>query len=392
MASIASDTLFSLLTLVSFGLLVYAYGGYPILLWLASKVTRRHAGRRGAPWHWPDVSVLVSAYNEEQVIDQRLMNLLAIDYPRERLEFLVGSDGSTDQTCTIVKTYGEHGIRLVPFAQRRGKARVLNDLAMRARGTIMVLTDANTFFHPHAVRELVKALWSHPSACAVVGKLELRPAGPERNLDGLYWRYETWIKKLESHFGAVLGANGAIYAFHRKRYRPLPNGAIVDDFLVPMLMRLHGGGEVFFVPAAKAYETSPAKVRDEFRRRMRIGAGDLQALIWTWRLLLPWKGIVSLVYFSHKVLRWFGPWLMLTGFVANLWLLGSPLFWWIFFAQLGFYGLGVIAALVRSVPILGVAASGARYFIVLNAALLIGFLRFALGAQRPFWGIAPRKV
>ena len=112
--------------------------------------------------------------------------------------------------------------------------------------------------------------------------------------------------------------------------------------------------------------------------------------MWTWRLLLPWKGMVALAYFSHKVLRWLGPWLMLTGFAANLWLLGNPLFRAIFFGQLVLYGLGLGAALVRHVPILGLAASAARYFLVLNAALLLGFARFALGAARPFWSTAPR--
>src|SRR3989442_1325390 len=157
-----------------------------------------------------------------------------------------------------------------------------------------------------------------------------------------------------------------------------------------MLMRLHAGGEIFFVPEARAYETSPAQVRHELRRRVRIGAGDLQALLWTWRLLLPDKGLVAFAYFSHKVLRWLGPWLMLTGFAANLWLLENPFFRAIFFGQLVLYGLGLGAALVRRVPILGLAASAARYFLVLNAALLLGFARFALGAARPFWSTAPR--
>jgi cellulose synthase/poly-beta-1,6-N-acetylglucosamine synthase-like glycosyltransferase len=235
------------------------------------------------------------------------------------------------------------------------------------------------------------ALWRQPTACAVVGRLELRSPTAAGNLDGTYWRFETWLKTLESHFGTVLGANGAIYAFHRRRYRPLPGAAVVDDFLIPMLMRLHDGGEVFFVPAARAWETSPTAVRHEFRRRIRIGAGDLQALLWTWRLLLPRKGMVAVAYFSHKVLRWLGPWLLLTAFAANLLLLGGPLFEWLFLGQLGLYGLGALAPVVRTVPLLGAAAAAARYFIVLNAGLGLGFVRFALGLQRPFWSTVPRS-
>lgn len=381
---------FASLTLLSLTLLIYAYVAYPALLWLLSKLTRSYDCRRGQPTEWPYVSVLISAFNEAEAIADRMSNLLKINYPRERVEFLVGSDGSTDQTCEIVKRYVKHGIRLMAFGQRRGKASVLNDLVRHAQGDVLVLTDANTFFHPDAVRELVKALWRFPSACAVVGRLELLSSTTKGNLDGAYWRYETWIKGLESHFGAVLGANGAIYAFYRERYRPLPDSAIVDDFLVPMLMRMHRGGEVFFVPAARAYEASPEQVRDEFRRRIRIGAGDFQAFLWTWRLLLPWKGMLAFAYFSHKILRWLGPWFLITGFLATLPLLGHPLFQWLFFAQLGFYALGLLAAPVNRLPLLRHVASGARYFIILNAGLLLGSLRFAFGLQRPFWGTVPR--
>jgi len=373
------------LALTGLGLLAYAYVGYPGLLWLLSKVTRARPRRAGEPTEWPCVSIIVSAYNEEHVIGERLRNLRDLDYPPERLECLIGSDGSTDRTAAIVEASAGGAIRLVAFPERRGKASVLNDLVERARGDVLVLTDANTFFQPDAVRALVTALWRHPTACAVVGRLELRSPTATGNLDGTYWSYETWLKTLESHFGAVLGANGAIYAFHRERYRPIPADTIVDDFLIPMTMRLHGGGEVFFVPAARAWETSPAQVSHELRRRVRIGAGDFQALAWTWRLLLPWHGMVAFSYFSHKVLRWLGPWLMLTGFAANLLLLRSPFFRWLLLGQLAFYGLGALAPAVRLV------ASAARYFIALNAGLGLGSVRFVLGLQRPFWNTAPRS-
>ncbi|MBI4526178.1 MAG: glycosyltransferase family 2 protein [Deltaproteobacteria bacterium] len=379
------------ITFLSFGLLLYAYAGYPAFLWILSLFKRGEECERSALSDWPEVSILISAYNEERVIGERINNILALDYPKEYLEILIGSDGSTDRTCQIVKSYQSEKIRLIAFEKRRGKASVLNDLMRAARGEIVVLTDANTFFQPDAVRELVRALRFSPSACAVVGRLELRSSAKSGNLDGAYWRYETWIKKLESRFGAVLGANGAIYAFWREQYAPLPQQAIVDDFLIPMLMRLRSGGRVFFVPSATAWETSPERVRDEFKRRVRIGAGDLQALTWTWRLLLPWQGMVALTYFSHKVLRWLGPWLMLFGFGGNLWLLGDPVFEMIFIGQISFYGLGLSAGLFRRLPVLGFVAFAARYFLVLNAGLFVGFAHLSLGMARPFWATAPRR-
>src|SRR5262249_7111089 len=176
------------------------------------------------------------------------------------------------------------------------------------------------------------------------------------------------------------------------RYQMLPQGAIIDDFLIPMLMRLRLGGTVIFVPKAMAYETSPARVRHEFLRRVRIGAGDLQALIWTWRLLLPWHGMVALAYFSHKVLRWFGPWLMLVGFLGNLWLLEYRFFRLLFLTQVAFYTLALVASPVKQVPILGRVAYAVRYAVMLNAALLLGFVRFIFGLQRGFLRPAPLRL
>jgi len=386
------ETLAAVLTLTSLGLLLYTYGGYPVLLWLFNRVSPAPESVSTEPTQWPEVSILLSAYNEEDVIADRMQNLLELDYPRERLEILVGSDGSTDRTCEIVNRFNPQGIRLVAFKERRGKASVINDLVTQARGEIVVLTDANTFFHPDAVRELIRALWRHPSACVVVGRVDLRSSVATGNLDSMYWQYENFIKTLESRFGTVLGANGPIYAFRRTQYQPIPQEAIVDDFLIPMLMRLRSGGHIFLIPTARAWEMSPERVRDEFHRRVRIGAGDLQALMWTWQLLLPWKGMVALSYLSHKVLRWLGPWLMLVGFAANLGLVHRPFFWLLFSGQLMLYGIAAGAAFVRRVPVLGVAASGMRYFVVLNAALLLGFMRFALGVARPTWDTTPRRA
>jgi cellulose synthase/poly-beta-1,6-N-acetylglucosamine synthase-like glycosyltransferase len=380
----------SALVLGALALLAWTYAGYPAFLWLLTRLVPARASRRGTPSPWPRVSIVVAAYNEESVIAERIRNLLALAYPADRVEIVVGSDGSSDRTNEIVRTFEGARVRLVAFPVRRGKTSVLNDLIPRARGEVVVLTDANTFFRRDAVRQLVTALWRHPRACTVVGRLELRATGG--NHDGLYWRYETWLKTLESHFGAVLGANGAIYAFRPQRYRPLPAATIVDDFLIPMLMRQHAGGEIVFVPAARAWETAPATVRHEFTRRVRIGAGDLHALVWTWRLLLPSRGMVALAYASHKVVRWLGPWLLLIALAGSLALADRPLFRGLLAVQLTGYALAAAAAAVRRVPVVGRVASIARYFVVLNVGLALGWVRFVLGLQRPTWSTTPRRM
>jgi len=382
----------AMLVFASFGLLLYAYAGYPAFLWTIGRLLPARAAPPGDPEAWPAVSILLSAYNEELLIDARIRNLFELDYPADRLEILVGSDGSRDRTNEIVRRWASDRLRLVAFDERRGKASVVNDLTAMARGDIVVLTDANTFFRPDAVRELVRGFRRHPSACVVIGQVEYRTSAGSGNLDGRYMRYDAWVQTLESRFGCVVGAHGAIYAFLRERYRPIPANTLIDDFQIPLRMRLHGGGHAFCAPAARAWEQSPERVRDEFRRRVRFGAGGLQALMATWPLLLPWKGMVALAYASHKVIRWFGPWLLLVGFGATLALRDVPAFRVLFLGQVAGCALALLAPWVRRVPVVGFAAVALRYFLVLNAALLLGFAQFARGAARPVWSRTPREA
>jgi cellulose synthase/poly-beta-1,6-N-acetylglucosamine synthase-like glycosyltransferase len=372
-------------------LLGYTYVGYPALLWFLSRF-RPEEGAAVDPAVWPDVSIVIAAHNEEQVIGRRIENLLALDYPPERLQILIGSDGSTDRTSEIVRVYRRPRIAFHDFALQRGKAQVLNDLVALARGKFLVFTDANTFFDRSAVKELIRGFRLSPSACAIVGKLEFRTAEGTVNPDGFYWRYETLLKTLESRFGTVLGANGAIYAIKRTWFRPLPPGTIVDDFLVPMLMRLERGGGVKFRPSAKAWEMVPETVRDEFRRRVRIGAGDAHALSHTWRLLLPRHGMLAFSYWSHKIIRWLGPVLLVTVFVSNLFLADRRWGLALLIAQLAAYALGLASSVLRRVPVIGQAATGAWYFMVINAALLLGTFKYATGRAAPVWQRTPRTA
>jgi biofilm PGA synthesis N-glycosyltransferase PgaC len=225
----------------SLSLLAYSYVGYPMVLWLLSRFRGEKTAIDSDPAVWPNVSIVIAAHNEELVIGRRIENLLALDYPPECLQIVIGSDGSTDRTSEIVRLYRRPRIAFHDFALQRGKAQVLNDLVALARGKYVVFTDANTFFEPSAVKELIRGFRLAPSPCAVVGKLEFRTAEGTVNPDSLYWRYETVLKTLESRFGTVLGANGAIYAIKRAWFRALPAGTIVDDFLIPMLMRLERG-------------------------------------------------------------------------------------------------------------------------------------------------------
>ncbi len=379
-------------TLTAVGFLGYTYVGYPVVLWLLSHIMTGPKSIGGETVQWPTVSIVVSAYNEAAVIGRRIENLLDQHYPTNRMEILIGSDGSTDDTCKQVEQYRSAPVHLHAFPQRRGKASVLNDLVSRAKGEYVVFTDAATVFYPDAVKELMSAFRRHPNACVVGGSLDIRSSETSGNLDGVYWRYETWLKKLESQVGASLGASGAIYAVRRRHYRPLPADTMADDLLEPMLVRLHTKGDVLLHTPAKAWQVTPKRVADEFRRRLRTGAGIFHVLITTWRLLLPQWGAVALAYWSHKVLRLLGPWFLIAAFGGSLALVDRPLFRTLFIVQVALYGLGLSAGLLQAIPMLGSAAAAARFFMALNAGILGGFLRFACRVAGPAWEPTPRSV
>jgi cellulose synthase/poly-beta-1,6-N-acetylglucosamine synthase-like glycosyltransferase len=382
--------LLTILTLSAIGLLAYTYAGYPVLLWLISRLKAPLKTERRTKKPWPSLTVVLSAFNEEAVIARRIQNLLDQDYPSHLVEILIGSDGSTDATCQIVASYRGAGVQLAAFPARRGKANVLNDLVRLAAGEFVIFTDAATVFYPDALKQLVRGFWQYPSASVIVGKLEMRSSRSSRNLDGWYWRYELFVKELESKIGAGLGASGTIYAVRRRDYCPLPADTVADDLLEPLLVRLCTKGHVVQCGAARAWQLIPDRVADEFHRRVRSGTGIAHVLRHAWRLLLPQRGIVALALWSHKALRLFAPWLLLASLAGSALLFEFPFYRWLFLLQALFYGAAVCAGWVRAVPFIGKAALGARYFVVLNAALALGALKFLFGKAAPTWNRTTR--
>lgn len=377
---------------MSLGLLLYSYAGYPVLLWLVRKATGPLKTSPDHPIQWPTISVVISAYNEEAVITRRIQNLLEQDYPKDRVQILIGSDGSTDATCERIARSRFARTQLFAFSARRGKASVLNDLVARATGEYLVFTDAATVFYRDALKQLIAGFWRYPTAVVVGGKLELRSSETSRNLDGLYWRYEMFLKSVESEIGAGLGASGAIYAVRRRDYRPLPPETMADDLLEPMLIRLRTKGDVVLHPSARAWQVTPKHVADEFHRRIRTGGGILHVLLQTWCLLLPQWGTVALAYWSHKAFRLLGPWFLAMAAAANMWLLDQWLYRVLFVGQAAVYGLGLSAGRMRMIPIIGKAAGAARYFLVLNTALAVGCLKFMFGMASPTWNRTARPA
>jgi cellulose synthase/poly-beta-1,6-N-acetylglucosamine synthase-like glycosyltransferase len=369
---------------VSLVAVAYAYVGYPILVWCLARLF----GRSGTPAELPDdqlptVSLLVAAHNEESVIDDRLRNALAMDYPADRLEVVVAADGCIDRTTEIVRRYADRGVRLLEYTRRRGKATALNESLPQLRGEVVMLSDANTFTEPQALRKLVR-WFQDPGVGMVCGRLVLIDPEGGSNADGLYWKYETFLKKCEGRLGALLGANGGIYALRRSVYTPIPPETIVDDFVIPLEARLRTGCALVFEADAVAREETPPHLGAEFHRRARIGAGGFQSLGLLWRLLNPALGGVAFTFVSHKLLRWLGPFFLLTLLVTSFVLREQPLYLALFASQLAFY---LLSALVSVLPPLRAfrPLRLTSMFTGMNAALLVGFWRWLWGTQKGAW-------
>lgn len=372
--------------------IAFAYIGYPALIALAARawgVRPRAALLRDRDL--PTVSLLIAAHNEEDVIAARLENALALDYPRDRLEIVVASDGSADGTDDQVRTFAARGVRLDSLAERRGKAATLNRVIPTLKSDVIVLSDANTFTEPDALRRLVR-WFVDPTVGVVCGKLILVDHAAGHNVDGLYWRIETAIKAREAQLGALLGANGAIYALRPSVFSPIPDNTIVDDLVLPLKARLTTGCRVLFDETARAVEETAPSVRLEFARRARIGAGGFQAICLLWRLLDPRRGWIALTFFAHKLLRWLCPFLLVALLVASLPLALHPFYGPVLLAQVAFHVVARVSFQPNVWARLPRALRFAVMFDAMNLALLVGFWRWLHGTPSAGWSRTERTL
>ncbi len=363
----------------------FAYAGYPILIWgLAHLFGRRRLTGDLDERELPTVSLLIAAHNEAAVIEDRLWNALAMDYPKAKLEVVVASDGSTDGTAQIVRQYANQGVRLLDNEQRLGKSAVLNASIPKLNGQIVLLSDANTQLEPEALRKLVR-WFQQPTVGVVCGRLVLTDPRSGRNVDSLYWRYETFLKHCEAKLGALLGANGAVYAIRRDLYTPIPSDTVVDDFVIPLQAKLNTGCEILYDREAIAREETPADLGSEFRRRVRIGAGGYQSISRLWRLMDPRRGWIALAFLLHKILRWCGPFLLIGMLSTNALLLAQPFYRWTLVGQLGFYLLSIALAFTPPRNRFLKPMRLTTMFCSMNLALLFGFWAWLRGTQAGIW-------
>lgn len=372
-------------------LLFVSQVGYPAVSGLAA-LWRRSCGAASADEMLvgPKVSLVIPCHNEASVIQAKLENALSVDYPREKLEIIVGNDASSDESATIAERFEERGIRLLDFSHRRGKTSVVNDAVAAATGDLVCLCDANVMFRPDAVRRMVRR-FQRPCVGAVTG--DVRLASHESNFgegERLYFRIERAIQTGESRLGSVMCVDGGMYMVRKELFQPLPPDTILDDFVTTMRI-VRQGRRVVYEPGAIATENGTPTARQEFRRRVRVTAGAVQALR---RGEVPSvdQSMESCQFVLHKLLRWLGPvWLAIL-FVTSglLWDRGA-----VYQAAAGgqavFYLLAGLASLslrVRSTRPGGIAF----YFVMSHAAMAVGLVKGLLNLQRVTWDRTERRT
>ena len=363
---------------LSAGLLAFHYFGYPLLLGLLAKLKRTEPLPAGE--ESPPVTLIISVYNEEDVIRERLENCRTLDYPRDKLRILVVSDGSTDKTHDIVAEYAGEGVELEVVQGRVGKTGALNQVIPRLDTEIVVFTDANSMLRPDAIRQLVRH-FADPRVGAVCGELQLTgDAGAE----GAYWRYEKAIKQFESKVSTLTVLNGALYALRGDLHRPM-NPQAANDFQHPLQVVLQGFRSAY-EPRAIAQESGGVDEAVEARRRVRIISRGWKGLFSHIQVLNPFKvGLFSLQFIARKLLRWLGPLLMILALGSNIALAGRPFYRVILVMQGSFYALALLGAVLNRLKIRLLPAYAPYYFCLINWAALKALVRVIAGRDSAVW-------
>lgn len=373
--------------------IVYTYAGYPLILWVLSNIKRQKIDKSKDISH-PTVSIVIAAKNEENTIERRLNNLFSVDYPCDKLEIIVVSDGSCDRTTKILDKFnrelqgnriGENEtiLKSISYTSSMGKPYAINKGVSVAAGEIILFSDSRQIFEPEAIRELV-ANFNDPEIGCVSGKLVFK-----ENFEsdiyvemGAYWKYEKWIRKLESATGSVVGATGAIYAIRRKLYKSLPIQTLLDDVLTPMNIVMQGY-RVIFDPAAIAYDTMSKDMNQERQRKLRTLAGNWQLFSIAPELFLPWGNPLFWRLVSHKVSRLIVPFLLPVMLVLSLLCRGS-FYQFVVWLQILFYLTAVMGGLMprlRKIRIVNLS----YFFCAMNLAAVGGFFIWCSGRCKNAW-------
>ena len=371
------DTVF----LISALLIIYSYFLYPVIVIVLSRIVSE---KKYPSDFEPEVTILICAYNEEKYVIEKITNAVGTDYPKDKLNVVFVSDGSSDSTMDKARSLSFDNLKIIEIKQRHGKAHAINTALKEINSEVIVFTDANVFMDSTAVKELVMPLSAEEVGC-VSGNVKLKAVTTGEILgEGLYMRYERMIFQSESLINTMVGIDGGLFAIKRKLVSPLPENIILDDMLMAMRALLLNT-KIKYRSTAMATELVPALVSQEFRRKVRIATGAFQILQFIKSILLPWKNFSASVFFvSHKLLRWFSPLLLLAVLLVPVFNLTYFLYQLVLLLQTVFYLLALFGAAfpqLREKTIIYFP----YYFTTINIAMLLGLFKFLFGTQSVKW-------
>lgn len=388
---------------ISLGIIFYSYFGYAIVLLILTGIKQLFSKRLPKPAEikqdaqsFPNVTIVVAAYNEQSIIKQKIDNCLNLNYPPDKLSCLFITDGSTDRTPEIIKRHPQ--IRLLHQPDRKGKSAALNRAMIHVNTPITVFCDANTMLNKSAIKRLVSH-YQDPTTGGVSGEKRIslrKDSGVAATGEGLYWKYESFVKQLDAELYTVTGAAGELFSIRTDLWEELPENIILDDFLISTRINLRGY-RIAYEPAAYASELPSTSIHEEKKRKIRISAGAFQAMV----LLKPLFNIfrhpiLFFQFLSHRILRWtLTPICLPILFITNIVILLSSrnqFFLYFLLAQVIFYGMGVIGVYSKSSAIYSKIFRICYYLLFMNYSVYLGFFRFIRGRQSAIWEKAGREV
>lgn len=376
------------------GITFYAYLGYGILIWVLVKIKAVFTKKVPHNYNFlPEVTILVAAYNEQDCIEDKIKNSLAIDYPKDKLKIAFVTDGSTDNTAEIISQYAD--IQLFHKVGRSGKMAAINRVMPLISTPITIFSDANAMLNTESVREIVKHFSDQKVGVVAGEKRIVKSTGKTTEVgEGIYWKYESSLKKLDSELYSAVGAAGELYAIRTELFEELESDTLLDDFVLSLKI-CQNGYVTAYEPNAYATETASLNSAEELKRKIRICAGGFQSTFRLTGLLNPFKnGTLTFQYISHRLLRWIVvPFALVFLVVINAVLIEQNLFYqFSFIAQILFYSMAVLGfyyeKMGKKVKILYVP----YYFSMMNYSALAGFKRFLNNQQNVVWEKALRAT
>lgn len=382
---------------VSLFLIFYTYIGYGILLFLLVKIKRIFVKVNNIDdVHFtPTLTLIIAAYNEEIIIEEKIKNCLSLLYPTDKLSIIFITDGSTDNTASIIAQYPQ--INLMHKEGRSGKIAAVHRAMMEVESEIVVFTDANTFLNEEALLKIARH-YVDPKVGAASGekRVHIEESSDATAGEGFYWKYESKLKKWDYELYSVVGAAGELFSVRTALYVPVEPDTLLDDFMISMKIALKGY-KIAYDPDAYAMESSSANLKEELKRKVRIAAGGIQSVIRTKKLFNPFIfPILSFQYISHRVLRWtITPLLMIFVFFLNIYIVvqSNELLYLLFMiGQILFYFSAIAGWLLESKQVRVKILFVPYYFVFMNYAMILGMFRYANAGQSVLWDKAKRKT